>query len=151
MYSLLLTYQRIYHRFLHTEADSAEQLWPPCTSKHERKSRDHNSAFITPSDVIKRGYDKTQFQPEYWPFLLPCNTGTPMEDWRGRVSVQNGRQPSAHEQCKSQQSSTWNPAGLKGVVYQRVSKLTDTEEQIYQLNLKGYQASKKCRQLPTIH
>ena len=33
------------------------------------------------------------------------------------------------------------PAVLKGGVYQRVSKLTDTEEQIHQLNLKGYQAS----------
>lgn len=82
MYSLLLTHQRIYHHFLHTKADSAEQLWPPCTSKHERKSRDHNSAFIMPNDVTKQGHDETQVSTR----ILAFPSSLQHRDTNGRLT-----------------------------------------------------------------
>lgn len=97
--SIISNIRSICHHFLCAKADSAEQFWPLCTSKCERKSRDRNSASIVPSDIIKQVHHETQVSSGALP--LPGNTGHPRGLWRGRAAAWNNHLPATNAGASS--------------------------------------------------
>lgn len=89
---LISNIRSICHHFLRAKADSAEQFWPLCTSKCERKSRDRNSASIVPSDIIKQVHHETQVSSGALPPARQHER--PRGLWRGRAAAWNNHLPA---------------------------------------------------------